>query len=160
MQKAIAKIRLKILANKAGPSPILGQALGQYGINIMEFSKKFNNETSNIKETILVPITITIYNQNAYEIEIKTPTTSEIIKNIIGITKGSNEQKKKKIIQGENGGKITKKELFHIALFKKSNKWMNKIKIESICKTIIGTMKTIGVEMIKNKGKEKKEGER
>jgi large subunit ribosomal protein L11 len=138
--KPIAKIKLRLLANKAGPSPVLGQALSQYGINIMEFCKTFNNQTKNLKETLLIPVNITIYNSNSFEILIKTPSTSYILKNIVGFSKGSEKPKKMLL-----GNAITVQEIYEIALLKKSNRLMNNLKIKSICKSIIGSIKSMGL---------------
>ena len=96
-QKPIATIRLTLLANRAAPSPILGQALGQYGINIMDFCKKFNSLTKNIKEIVYVPTTITVFSSNLFEITIKTPTTCYLFKQVANITKGSPLPKKKNL---------------------------------------------------------------
>jgi large subunit ribosomal protein L11 len=138
--KPIATIRLKLLANKAAPSPILGQALGPYGINIMEFCKTFNNQTKNIKDTVLIPMTLTIFNHNSFEISIKTPTTTFLLKNIVGFTKGSSLPKKNNL-----NTFVLLKEIYHIALFKKSNRLMNHLSLQSICKTIIGSIKSMGL---------------
>lgn len=142
--KPIAKIKLRLLANKAGPSPVLGQALSQYGINIMDFCKTFNNHTKNLKETLLVPVKITIYNSTSFDILIKTPSTSYILKNMIGFEKGS--EKPKKILL-KNA--ITRKEIYEIALLKKSNRELNKIPLRSICKSIIGSIKSMGLLLSK-----------
>lgn len=77
-------IKLRLLANSAAPSPVLGQALGQYGINIMNFCKKFNEQTKNIKKGILVPTRVTVYSQTSFEIEIKTPSTVSLLKQTEG----------------------------------------------------------------------------
>jgi large subunit ribosomal protein L11 len=139
-KKAKAKIRLTLLANKAAPSPILGQALGQYGINIMEFCKNFNGKTKNIKENTLIPTKIMLYSKETYEIIIKTPTTTNIIKQITNIEKGSKMTKKENI-----EGYIKLKEIYHIAILKKCDKILNHIKIKEICKSIIGTVKSMGI---------------
>ncbi len=144
-KKAKAKIRLTLLANKAAPSPILGQALGQYGINIMEFCKNFNGKTKNIKENTLIPTKIMLYSKETYEIIIKTPTTTNMIKQITNIEKGSKMTKKENM-----EGYIKLKEIYHIAILKKCDKILNHIKIKEICKSIIGTVKSMGIPIIKN----------
>lgn len=138
-KKPIAKIRLTLLANKAAPSPLLGQALGQYGINIMEFCKNFNNKTKNIKEHVYVPTLIYLYNRENYQVLIKTPTTSFLIKQITKINKASSMAKKKP------QSILFLKEIYHLAIFKKCDKVLNSFDLKSLCKTIIGTAKSMGI---------------
>jgi large subunit ribosomal protein L11 len=140
-QKPIATIRLTLLANRAAPSPILGQALGQYGINIMDFCKKFNNLTKNIKETIYVPTSIIVFSSNQYEIIIKTPTTCYLFKQVANIIKGSSLPKKKNLEEGF----ILLKEIYHLAIFKKCDRLLNHLNLHAICKTFIGTAKSMGL---------------
>ena len=142
LHKPVANIKLKLIANKAVPSPVLGQALGQYGIEIMQVCKIFNNQTCNLQEStfLQIPLKITIYNQKTFEIKIKTPSTSEIIKNITGVRKASKLPKKVYVTSG-----IRLKEIYHIGLYKKSNQLINHMRMKSICKTIIGTIKSIGI---------------
>lgn len=146
-KKAKAKIRLTLLANKAAPSPILGQALGQYGINIMEFCKNYNAKTKNIKENTYIPTQIIIYNKETYDIIIKTPTTTNIIKQIANVEKGSKKSKKEKI-----EGYIKEKEIYHIGVIKKCEKILNHIKMKELCKSIVGTIKAMGLDINTNKG--------
>ena len=136
----IAIVRLRLIANKAAPSPILGQTLGQYSINIMELCKTFNSQTKNIKDTVLVPTTVTIYNHNSFEISIKTPSTSYLLKHIANFNLGSALPKKKYLEKY-----ILLKEIFQIALLQKCNKFLNHIPLKSICKSIIGSAKSMGL---------------
>ena len=140
-QKPIATIRLTLLANRAAPSPILGQALGQYGINIMDFCKKFNSLTKNIKEIVYVPTSITVFSSNQFEITIKTPTTCYLFKQVANITKGSPLPKKKNLEEGF----ILLKEIYHLAIFKKCDRLLNHLNLHAICKTFIGTAKSMGL---------------
>ena len=144
-QKPIAIIRLRLLAGKAAPSPILGQALGQYGINIMDFCKSFNLQTKNFRETIVIPTIITIFNSNSFDISIKTPTTTFLVKNIVGFTKGSSLPKLKNLDKF-----IVLKEIYHIALLRKFNRLMLHMSPKSLCKSILGTLKSIGLPVKKN----------
>jgi large subunit ribosomal protein L11 len=139
-KKPIAIIRLRLLANKAAPSPILGQALGQYNINIMEFCKTFNTHTKNIKDTILIPTIVTIYTHNSFDLSIKTPTTTFLLKHIASFNIGSSLTKKKNLEKF-----ILLKEIFQIALFQKCNRLINRLPLKSICKTIIGSTKSMGL---------------
>lgn len=109
-------VKLRLLANSASPSPVLGQALGQYGINIMNFCKTFNDQTKNINQGVLVPIRITIFNQTSYEIEIKTPSTVSLLKNIAEIQKASGAPKKENLPANQF---ILPQEIYHVALFKR-----------------------------------------
>lgn len=142
-KKPIATIRLTLLANKAAPSPILGQALGQYGINIMEFCKTFNNKTKNIKENIYIPTTIIVYKTPPIEIKIKTPSTSFLLKKIAEITKGSSMTKKNNLEKKY----ILLQEIYHLAIFKKSDRSMYRLNADSVCKTLIGSAKSMGLRV-------------
>lgn len=139
-KKPIAIIRLRLLANKAAPSPVLGQALGQYNINIMEFCKTFNTHTKNIKDTILIPTIVTIYSHNSFDLAIKTPSTTFLLKHIASFNLGSSLTKKKNLDKF-----VLLKEIYQIALFQKCNRLLNALSLKSICKTIIGSTKSIGL---------------
>lgn len=145
-KKHIATIKLTLLANKAAPSPLLGQALGQYGINIMEFCKNFNNQTKNIKDNIYIPTIIYLYSRDNFKVIIKTPTTSFLVKHIANILKGSSMTKK------QQNGIIYLKEIYHLAIFKKCDRILNHLNVKSLCKTIIGSIKSMGIT-IKNENK-------
>lgn len=140
-KKAIATIRLTLLANKAAPSPLLGQALGQYGINIMEFCKNFNNKTKNIKDTVYVPTVIKLYSRENFKVEIKTPTTTFLMKQIANISKASNMPKKHQV------GYLSPKEIYHLALLKTCDPSLNGIDTKSFCKTLVGSAKSMGISV-------------
>ncbi len=98
-QKPIAHIRLALLANKAAPSPILGQAFGQFGINIAAFCDNFNRKTKNVRGAdIFIPTSVTIYNNNTFEVTIKTPSTTALFKKTARFVKGSSMPKKKNLV--------------------------------------------------------------
>lgn len=143
IKKPNVTIRLQLLANKAAPTPLLGQALGQYGINIMEFCKNFNNQTKNIKEHIYIPTTIYLYNKDSYEVIIKTPSTTYLLKQVAKIKKASSLTKK------QNLGFIYLKEIYHLAILKKCDRLLNHINTKSLCKSIIGSAKSMGLEILK-----------
>jgi large subunit ribosomal protein L11 len=143
-KKHIATIKLTLLANKAAPSPLLGQALGQYGINIMEFCKNFNNQTKNIKDNIYIPTIIYLYSRDNFKVIIKTPTTSFLVKHIANILKGSSMAKK------QQQGILYLKEIYHLAIFKKCDRILNHLNVKSLCKTIIGSIKSMGITVKKN----------
>jgi large subunit ribosomal protein L11 len=141
-----ATIRLIMLAGKASPSPLLGQALGPYGINIMEFCKNFNNRTKNVKENVYVPIQIHFYTRDNYKILVKTPTTTFLVKQIANIAKGNPLPKKTIHL---HKGFIKLKEIFHLALFKKCDKgsFLHYTDKHSLCKTLIGSIKSMGLNI-------------
>ncbi len=141
-KKPIAIIKLTLLANKASPSPLLGQALGQHGINIMEFCKIYNNFTKNLKDTIYVPTLIYLYSKDNYKVIIKTPSTSYLIKQIANISKGYSLN-----LPNNQKNYIYLKELYHLAIFKKCDKILNYLNIKSLCKTLIGTVKSISLNI-------------
>jgi len=147
--KALPKaiIRLKLMANKAAPSPVLGQALGQYGINIMDFCKKFNSNSRNLKDGLIVPVIVTIYSQSSFDIQIKTPSTSQLLKEISQVSKGSSMTKKENYKKEQ--AFLLLKEIYHLAIFKKSDRLLNHLRLKSLCKTIIGTAKSMGIPVIK-----------
>lgn len=138
-KKIINVVKIQVEAGKANPSPPIGPRLGQQGINIMEFCKKFNLETKNIEKGLPIPVIINIYSDRSFTFIIKNPPVSSLLKKIIGIEKGSSENNKKKV------GKITKKQIKEIA--KTKMKDMNVIKIKSAIKCIKGTAKSMGLEI-------------
>jgi len=145
LPKAI--IRLKLAANKAAPSPVLGQSLGQYGINIMDFCKKFNGQTRNLKDNLIIPITVIIYSQNSFDIQIKTLSSSNLLKEITGLKKGSSMAKKENFTKEE--AFLLLKEIYHLAVFKKCDRLLNHLKAKSLCKSLIGTAKSMGIPVLK-----------
>jgi large subunit ribosomal protein L11 len=130
-------IKLRLLANSAAPSPVLGQALGQYGINIMNFCKKFNQQTQNLKQGILVPTRVTVYSQTSFEIEIKTPSTVSLLKKIAEL---------RGLGRGETP--IPLQDIYHIALFKKSESKLSNLKTKSLCKSLRGTVLSMGFSLV------------
>lgn len=105
----------------------------------MEFCKNFNNKTKNIKEQIYIPTLIYLYNRENYQVLIKTPSTSFLIKQITKINKASSMAKKKP------QSILFLKEIYHLAIFKKCDKVLNSFDLKSLCKTIIGTAKSMGI---------------
>lgn len=139
-KKVKALIKLQIPAGKANPAPPVGPALGQHGLNIMEFCSEFNEQTKDKGDTIL-PVIITVYEDRTFAFVIKTPPAAELIKKVINLEKGSKEPNRDKV------GKITKEQIRAIAEQKLPD--LNCTDIESAVKIIEGTAKNMGVE-IKN----------
>lgn len=137
-KEVVAQVKLVIPAGKANPAPPVGPALGPHGINIMEFCKQFNAQTQNMGDTI-VPVVITIYKDRSFTFILKTPPTSELIKKAAGIIKGSGATGKEKV------GTITMKQVEEIAKTKMPD--LNTTSLEAAVKMVIGTAKSMGVEV-------------
>ncbi|HPB34071.1 MAG TPA: 50S ribosomal protein L11 [Caldisericia bacterium] len=133
-----AIIKLQIPAGKATPAPPIGPALGQKGINIMQFCNEFNQRTKD-QEGIVLPVIITVFKDKSFVFEIKTPPVSELIKKSLKIEKGSGEPNKNKI------GKLSKKQLQEIA--EKKMKDLNTDSLEAAIKIVEGTARSMGVEV-------------
>ena len=138
-KKVAAEIKLQIPGGKANPAPPVGPALGQHGLNIMEFCKAFNERTKDQDGTIL-PVVITVYEDRSYTFVIKTPPASVLIKKTLGIEKGSNEPNKTKV------GRITRKQLEDIAKIKMPD--LNANTIDAAANIIAGTARSMGVEVV------------
>jgi large subunit ribosomal protein L11 len=129
-------VKLQIPAGKATPAPPIGPALGQYGVNIMEFCKSYNAQTSGQVGEI-IPVEITIYEDRSFTFVLKTPPASELIKKALGIEKGSGEPNKNKV------GKLTTAQLKEIAQKKLPD--LNTDSLESAMRIIAGTARSMGV---------------
>lgn len=139
MAKVIeAIIKLQIPAGKATPAPPIGPALGQKGINIMQFCNEFNQKTKD-QDGIILPVIITVYKDKSFTFEIKTPPVSELIKRTLKIEKGSGEPNKNKV------GRLTKKQIREIA--EKKLKDLNTDDIEAAMRIVEGTARSMGVEV-------------
>jgi large subunit ribosomal protein L11 len=138
-KKIIAQVKLQVEAGKANPSPPIGPALGQHGVNIMEFCKAFNARTAN-DEGMIIPIVLTVYQDKSFTFITKTPPASVLLKKAAGIAKGSNEPNKVKV------GKVTKDQILDIAKKKMSD--LNATELASACKTIEGTARSMGLEVV------------
>ena len=138
-QKQIkARIKLQIAAGKANPAPPVGPALGQQGVNIMNFCKMFNERTKG-QGDVIIPVVITVYKDRSFTFELKTPPVVFLIKKAVGIDKGSGEPNKKKV------GKIKKEELKKIAQMKLKD--LNTSDLEKAVKIVEGTAKNMGIEV-------------
>ena len=133
-------IRLQIKAGEANPSPPVGPALGQHGVNIMEFCKAFNAQTKNIEKGLLTPIVITVYVDRSFSFVIKTPPASVLLK--------------KMVLQGKSGsarpntdkvGKVTRQQLEEIAKIKASD--LTAADLEAAVRTIAGTARSMGISI-------------
>ncbi|KKS07577.1 MAG: 50S ribosomal protein L11 [Candidatus Brennerbacteria bacterium RIFOXYC1_FULL_41_11] len=132
-----AVLKLQIQAGKATPQPPLGPALGQHGVNIGEFVKKFNDATAD-RGTDIIPVEITIFKDRSFEYIMKTPPVSDLLRKAVGAEKGSGVPNKKKI------GKVSKKQLQEMVEKKMAD--MNVYDKKTAEKTIRGTARSMGVE--------------
>src|SRR3989304_4088651 len=137
-KKVTGQIKLQIPASKATPAPPVGPALGQHGLNIMEFCKAFNDRTKSMEGSI-IPVIITIYQDRSYSFVTKTPPASEMLKKAAGIIKGSGEPNRNKV------GKVTEKQVEEIAKTKMPD--LNAANLEAAKRIIKGTARSMGLEI-------------
>lgn len=137
-KEIIANVKVQIPAGKATPAPPVGPALAPHGLNIAEFCQQFNDATQNERGAI-IPVEVIIYEDRSFDLKVKQPLTSHLIKNMLGIEKASGFQKKTK------AGKMTKAQLREIAQKKMSD--FNTTDIEAAMKIVAGTAKSMGVEI-------------
>ena len=138
MKKVQAVVKLQIPAGKANPSPPVGPALGQHGVNIMEFCKSYNERTARQVGTI-VPVEITVYADRTFTFVTKTPPASVLLKKAAGLEKGSGEPNKKKV------GKVTRRQIREIAEVKLAD--LNTKDLEAAMRMIEGTARSMGIEV-------------
>jgi large subunit ribosomal protein L11 len=138
-KKVIAQIKLQLPAGQATPAPPVGPALGQHGVNIMEFVKAFNEKTRG-QEGLIIPVIVTVYSDRSFTFELKTPPASVLIKKALGIETGAHSPGKEIV------GKLTRKQLEEIAKMKMKD--MNCTTLEAAIRCIEGTARSMGVEII------------
>jgi large subunit ribosomal protein L11 len=139
-KKVIGMVKLQIPAGKANPSPPVGPALGQHGVNIMEFCKTFNARTQS-QEGMIIPVVITIYADRSFTYITKTPPAAILLKKAAGLDKGSPEPNKNKV------GKVSKKQIEEIAKTKMPD--LNVYDVSAAMKIIEGTARSMGIEVSK-----------
>ncbi len=139
-KEVVAKIKLQIVAGQASPAPPVGPALGQHGVNIMDFVRQFNEKTRGMEEGSVVPVFITVFKDKKFVFDLKTPPASYLLKKAAGIAKGSAAPNKDKV------GKITPKQLEDIARLKMSD--LNANDLEAAKRIIEGTARNMGLEII------------
>ena len=138
-KKVEAYIKLQIPAGQANPSPPVGPALGQQGVNIMEFCKAFNAETQSIEQGLPIPVVITVYNDRSFTFITKTPPASVLLKKAAGISKGSGEPNSKKV------AKLKRADLEDIAKVKEPD--LTAADLDAAVLTIAGTARSMGIEV-------------
>jgi large subunit ribosomal protein L11 len=139
-KKVTAYIKLQVPAGSANPSPPIGPALGQHGLNIMEFCKQFNAQTQKMEKGLPTPVIITVYSDKSFTFIMKTPPATVLIKKAIGIEKGSSVPNKNKV------GKITRKQLEEIAKVKMPDLNCHG-DLEAAVRIIAGSARNMGVEV-------------
>jgi large subunit ribosomal protein L11 len=138
-----ATIRLTVPAGGARPAPPVGPALGQYRLNLMAFCKDFNARTQKYKPDTPMAVTITAFKDNTFEFTVKSPSVTWYLKKAAGVESGSSRP------SHEVASTITLKHLYEIAKVKQSDPYCQYMRLESICKSIIGTANTMGIKVVK-----------
>lgn len=138
-KEVVTQIKLQIPAGQATPAPPVGPALGQHGLNIMEFCKAFNDATKN-QTGMIIPVVISVYKDRTFSFITKTPPASVLLKKKAGLAKGSGEPNKVKV------GKVTRKDVEEIAKTKMPD--LNTESIESAMRIIEGTARSMGIEIV------------
>lgn len=131
-------IKLQIAAGQANPAPPVGPALGQHGVNIMDFCNAFNAETQNAEKGMPLPVVITVYEDKSFTFVVKTPPAAVLIRKALGIAKGSGEPNREKV------GKLTRAQLEDIAKQKEPD--LNSNDMDAAVLIIAGTARSMGVE--------------
>ena len=132
-------VKLQIPAGQANPSPPVGPALGQAGLNIMEFCNAFNSQTANSEPGVLIPVVISVYSDKSYTFVTKSPPASTLLKKAAGINKGSGTPNTEKV------GTVTKKQIEEIIEIK--NEDLNAVDSEAAFKIIAGTARSMGLDV-------------
>src|SRR5512132_3219923 len=139
MKKITAFIKLQVPAGKANPSPPVGPALGQHGVNIMQFCKDFNARTAQ-QGDLIIPVVITVFSDRSFTFVTKTPPAAVLLKKAAGVEKGSGEPNKNKV------GKVTRKQVRDIAQLKLQD--LNTTSIDSAIRTIEGAARSMGLDVV------------
>lgn len=138
-KKIEAYIKLQVPAQDANPSPPVGPALGQHGVNIMEFCKAFNAQTQQLEKGMPVPVVITVYNDRSFTFIMKTPPASILLKKAAGVAKGSGTPNTNKV------GKVTRAQLEEIAKTKDPD--LTAADLDAAVRTIAGSARSMGLEV-------------
>ena len=137
-KKVLALIKLQVAAGKANPSPPIGPALGQHGVNIMDFCKAFNARTAD-DEGMIIPVVITVFQDRSFTFITKTPPAAVLLKKAAKIAKGASDPKRDRV------GKVTKKQIEEIAQIKMPD--LNANNLEAATRIIAGTARSMGIEI-------------
>src|SRR5215472_10855602 len=143
-KKVQTTIKLQLPAGKATPAPPVGTALGPHGLNIMDFCKQFNAKTAKEPDGMIFPVLVTVYTDRTFTFILKTPPASVLLLRAAGIAKGSAEPNRNKV------GKVTKKQVEEIAKIKLVD--LNTTNLDSAVRTVMGTARNIGLEVVEAYG--------
>lgn len=135
-KKEVAQVKIQVTAGKANPAPPIGPALGQHGVNIMEFCKQFNAKTSK-QEGLIIPVVITVFSDRSFTFITKSPPAPVLIKRAVGLAKGSGTPNKTKV------GTITRAQLKEIAEIKMKD--LNAASVDAAISMVAGTARSMGV---------------
>ncbi len=138
-KKVIGQIKLQVPAGKANPSPPIGPALGQHGVNIMDFCKAFNARTEK-DEGMITPVVITVYQDRSFTFITKTPPASVLLKKAAKIAKGASDPKRDKV------GEVSKSQVEDIAKSKMAD--LNAHNLDAACKIVSGTARSMGIKVV------------
>lgn len=138
-KKVMAQVKLQVEAGKATPSPPIGPALGQHGVNIMDFCKAFNARTSS-EVGMIIPVVITVYQDRTFTFITKTPPAAVLLKKAAKIAKGAGDPKRDKV------GKVTRSQVEEIAKLKMTD--LNAMDSEAAIRIISGTARSMGIEIV------------
>ena len=138
-KKVQAYIKLQVKAGQANPSPPVGPALGQHGVNIMEFCKAFNAQTQGVEKGLPLPVVITVYSDRSFTFIMKTPPASILLKKAVGIQSGSGRPNTEKV------GKVTRAQLEEIAKTKEPD--LTAADLEAAVRTIAGSARSMGLDV-------------
>ncbi len=138
-KKVSAYIKLQVKAGEANPSPPVGPALGQHGVNIMEFCKAFNAKTQDVEKGLPIPVVITVYSDRSFTFVTKTPPASVLLRKAAGLAKGSSTPNTVKV------GTVTRAQLEEIANTKMPD--LNAADLDAAVKTIAGSARSMGLEV-------------
>ena len=138
-KKVTAYVKLQVAAGKANPSPPIGPALGQHGVNIMEFCKTFNAQTQGMEVGMPIPVVITVYSDHSFTFIMKTPPATYLIKKAAGITSGSSNPNTKKV------GTISRAQLEEIARVKQPD--LTAASIDAAVRTLAGSARSMGLNV-------------
>ena len=138
-KKIMTYIKLQVPAGAASPSPPVGPALGQHGVNLMDFCNAFNSKTNDLEKNLPVPVVITVYEDRSFDFLVKTTPASVLLKNAAGLTKGSATPNSEKV------GKVSRKQLEEIAEAKMVD--LNATDIDQAVKIIEGSARSMGIEV-------------
>ena len=140
-KKVIGFIKLHVPGGQANPAPPVGPALGQHGVNIMEFCKAFNAKTQN-QEGMLIPVVLTVYADRSFSFITKTPPASVLLKKAAGIAKGANNPGKEEV------GKVTRQQAMDIAKQKLED--LNAVDLDNAVRIIEGTARSMGIQIVES----------